>query len=96
MYAIPASFIQSILDARKQDRYHGLGYFHFYWQGAQNPASLARLEAHGRTARRNREFRPGTVRMVTRRSFTPKTSFSTSMDLTWTSKVTTSIRSMAI
>jgi hypothetical protein len=45
--AIPASFIQSILDARKQDRYHGLGYFHFYWQGAQNPASLARLKLTG-------------------------------------------------
>lgn len=45
--AIPASFIQNILEARKESRYHGLGYFHFYWQGAQNPASLARLSLTG-------------------------------------------------
>ena len=45
--AIPATFIQNILDARKAGRYHGLGYFHFYWQGSQNPASLARLKLTG-------------------------------------------------
>ena len=45
--AIPATFIQNILDARKQDHYHGLGYFHFYWQGSQNPASLTRLKLTG-------------------------------------------------
>jgi hypothetical protein len=45
--SIPGPFIQSILDARQKDRYHGLGYFHFYWQGAQNPASLARLKLTG-------------------------------------------------
>lgn len=45
--AIPATFIQNILEARKQGRYHGLGYFHFYWQGSQNPASLARLKVPG-------------------------------------------------
>ncbi len=45
--AIPATFIQNILEARRQERYHGLGYFHFYWQGAQNPASLARLKLSG-------------------------------------------------
>ena len=45
--AIPAPFIQSILEAHKQGRYHGLGYFHFYWQGAENPASLARLKLPG-------------------------------------------------
>lgn len=45
--AIPAAFIQNILEARRQGRYHGLGYFHFYWQGAQNPASLARLKLTG-------------------------------------------------
>jgi hypothetical protein len=45
--AIPATFIQNILDARKQGQYHGLGYFHFYWQGAQNLASLARLKLTG-------------------------------------------------
>jgi hypothetical protein len=45
--AIPASFIQSILEAHKAGRYQGLGYFHFFWQGAQNPASLARLKLAG-------------------------------------------------
>ena len=45
--AIPASYIQSILDARKSGQYHGLGYFHFYWQPAANPASLARLKLPG-------------------------------------------------
>jgi hypothetical protein len=45
--ALTASFIQSILDARKKDQYRGLGYFHFYWQPAQNPASLARLKLPG-------------------------------------------------
>jgi hypothetical protein len=45
--AIPAAFIQNILAARKQGRYHGLGYFHFYWQGSQNLASLARLKLPG-------------------------------------------------
>jgi hypothetical protein len=45
--AIPATFIQNILEARKQGQYRGLGYFHFYWQGAQNPASLARLKLSG-------------------------------------------------
>ena len=45
--SIPATFIRGILDARKQNHYHGLGYFHFYWQGAQNPASLARLKLPG-------------------------------------------------
>ena len=45
--AIPGPFIQSILYARKKDHYHGLGYFHFYWQGSQNPASLARLKLTG-------------------------------------------------
>ena len=45
--AIPATFIQNILEARKQGRYRGLGYFHFYWQGSQNPASLGRLKLPG-------------------------------------------------
>jgi hypothetical protein len=45
--AIPATFIQNILDARKKDQYRGLGYFHFYWQGSQNPASLTRLKLTG-------------------------------------------------
>jgi S1-C subfamily serine protease len=44
---IPASFIQEILKARENKQYHGLGYFHFYWQPAQNPASLANLKLEG-------------------------------------------------
>ncbi|HWV99534.1 MAG TPA: serine protease [Candidatus Acidoferrum sp.] len=45
--AIPASFIKFNLDAHKRGEYQGLGYFHFYWQPAQNPASLARLKLTG-------------------------------------------------
>jgi len=45
--AIPGTFVKTILEARKKDAYHGLGYFHFYWQGAQNPASVARLKLPG-------------------------------------------------
>jgi hypothetical protein len=45
--AIPASFITDILEAKKNGKYHGLGYFHFYWQPAANPASLARLKLSG-------------------------------------------------
>jgi hypothetical protein len=44
---MPASFIQSILEARKKGEYHGLGYFHFFWQQAENPVSLARLKLPG-------------------------------------------------
>ena len=45
--ALTASFVQSVLDARKKGQYHGLGYFHFYWQPAANPASLDRLKLTG-------------------------------------------------
>jgi hypothetical protein len=45
--AIPASFIRAILDARRAGTYRGLGYFHFYWQPAQNTASLASLHLSG-------------------------------------------------
>lgn len=45
--AIPAPFLQGILDGRRHGRYNGLGFFHFYWQGAQNLASLARLKLPG-------------------------------------------------
>ena len=45
--AIPASFIQVILEARQKGGYRGLGYFHFYWQPAENPASLAFLKMVG-------------------------------------------------
>jgi hypothetical protein len=44
---LPASFIQGILDARKQGAYRGLGYFHFYWEPGENPATLARLKLAG-------------------------------------------------
>jgi len=46
-YVMPASFIQSILEARRKGQYHGLGYFHFYWEPGKNPASLARLKLAG-------------------------------------------------
>jgi hypothetical protein len=45
--ATPASFIQSILEARKAGTYHGLGYFHFFWQPAENPEVLAALKVPG-------------------------------------------------
>jgi PDZ domain len=45
--AIPASFIKSVLAARQKGEFHGLGYFHFYWQPSENPASLASLKLPG-------------------------------------------------
>jgi hypothetical protein len=45
--ALTASFINSILEAHRKGQYHGLGYFHFYWEPAENPASLARLKLPG-------------------------------------------------
>jgi len=44
---IPAAFLRSILEARRGGNQRGLGYFHFYWQRAENPASLARLKLSG-------------------------------------------------
>lgn len=44
---IPASFIRTILTARAGGNQRGLGYFHFYWQRAENPASLAYLRLPG-------------------------------------------------
>jgi len=44
---IPASFIHTILDARKNKTYHGLGYFHFYWEPALDPEVLAWLKLPG-------------------------------------------------
>ncbi len=37
--AIPASFIRPILEARKKSSYHGLAYFPFVWQPAENPST---------------------------------------------------------
>ena len=44
---IPASFIRSVLDAHKSGNQRALGYFHFYWQPAENLASLAQLKLTG-------------------------------------------------
>ena len=44
---MPASFIQSILEARRKGQYRGLGYFHFYWHRSRNPESLAHLKLPG-------------------------------------------------
>jgi hypothetical protein len=44
---MPSSFIRPILEARKNGSYRGLGYFDFYWQPAENPASLAFLKLEG-------------------------------------------------
>ena len=46
-FAMPASFIQAVLEARRKGTYHGLGYFHFYWQPAKNPATLTLLGLTG-------------------------------------------------
>ena len=45
---IPVSFARAILDARKKGQFTGLGYFHFVWQRAENPASLEFLKLPGR------------------------------------------------
>ncbi|MBI3416245.1 MAG: hypothetical protein HY043_13200 [Verrucomicrobia bacterium] len=44
---IPASFIYSVLEARRQGTYAGLGYFAFTWQPAENQASLKFLKLDG-------------------------------------------------
>ena len=44
---IPASFIRSVLEAHNSGNKRGLGYFHFYWQAAENPATLAQLQLTG-------------------------------------------------
>ncbi len=46
-YVLPSGFVQPILEARKKGEYRGLGYFDFYWQPAQNPASLEYLKLNG-------------------------------------------------
>ena len=45
--AIPTPFIQKILEARREGTYRGLGYFHFYWQPAENTDSLGYLRLAG-------------------------------------------------
>jgi hypothetical protein len=43
----PGTFIESILQAKKKGTYHGLGFFHFFWQPAENPDTLAWLKLSG-------------------------------------------------
>jgi hypothetical protein len=45
--ATPVAFLEPILQAQKKGNYHGLGFFHFFWQPAENPATLARLKLPG-------------------------------------------------
>ena len=45
--AIPSPFIETILEARRAGTYRGLGYFHFYWQPAENTDSLDFLRLTG-------------------------------------------------
>jgi hypothetical protein len=45
--ALPATFISSVLEAHQKPGYRGLGYFHFYWEPAENPANLGRLKLPG-------------------------------------------------
>lgn len=43
----PAPFIRRILEARKDGRFPGLGYFDFVWQQGENPATLEYLRVPG-------------------------------------------------
>jgi hypothetical protein len=47
--AIPSSFIASILKARADNKYTGLGYFDFTWDPAENPLNLDYLKLPGPT-----------------------------------------------
>lgn len=44
---IPAPFIRSILEAKSEGTYSGLGYFSFIWQPSSNPATLDFLDLEG-------------------------------------------------
>jgi hypothetical protein len=46
-FVMPASFIQSILEARRKGQYHGLGHFHFVWEPGRNTATLAHFKLTG-------------------------------------------------
>lgn len=46
--AMPAEFIQSVLAAHIGKTFRGLGFFHFYWQSAENTDSLAALGLTGK------------------------------------------------
>ncbi|MBI3852616.1 MAG: hypothetical protein HY298_20355 [Verrucomicrobia bacterium] len=45
--ALPSPFIRSVLEARRNGAYHGLGYFDFTWQPAENPQTLDFLKLGG-------------------------------------------------
>ncbi len=45
--AMTAEFIQSVLEARRAGKFKGLGFFHFYWQPAENTDSLKALGLTG-------------------------------------------------
>lgn len=45
--AMPSEFIESVLAARAQNKFRGLGFFHFFWQPAENTDSLAALGLTG-------------------------------------------------
>ncbi len=45
--ATPSSFIHSVLEARRQGAYRGLGFFNFYWEPSHNPANLLKLGLEG-------------------------------------------------
>ena len=47
VYAVPTSFISSILKARADKSYTGLGYFDFTWDQAENPLCLEYLGLPG-------------------------------------------------
>jgi hypothetical protein len=44
---MPGSNIAAILEAKRRGVYHGFGFFHFFWQPAENPATLAKLKLPG-------------------------------------------------
>ena len=41
---LPAPFIRSLLDGRRQRKFNGLGYFDFTWQPSENPETLRALK----------------------------------------------------
>lgn len=44
---VPTPFLRRILEARREGRFGGLGYFDFLWQPGENPATLANLKLEG-------------------------------------------------
>ncbi len=45
---IPASFLRMILNAHQDAKQPRLGFFHFYWQPAENPSTLANFKLPGK------------------------------------------------